>query len=236
MADHNSNHLALPVDFNNVVRLFPLGSLVLFPGVVQALHIFEPRYRQLVEDAIASDELITMAMSDPLAAGADGPRPELLSTVCIGKIVSHNQFDDGRYNLLLVGSTRAKIIEEIVTEKPYRMAKVELIFDALTYAPDDTLALRDQVVQLFRDLTKKRGLTEVESLSRLFEGNLPLVQVVDLVCYACGAELLQQQRVLEEPEVCRRAEILIGILQHLLQGKGLKKESSSVFPPGFSEN
>ena len=130
------------------MRLFPLSNVVLFPGVVQALHIFEPRYRQLTHDALQSDELITMAMENVGHVNPDDPRPELLSTVCIGKVISHTQFDDGRYNLLLVGTARARTTKEIVTDHPYRMAEVEVLEDSLRYAPEDAGPLRRQVLDL----------------------------------------------------------------------------------------
>ena len=226
----------MPKDFDNVVRLFPLPNVVLFPGVVQALHIFEPRYRQLISDALASDELVTMAMLDMEQATPDDPRPNLLSTVCIGKIVSHNQLEDGRFNLLVVGSARAQITNEMVTDHPYRMAEVKLLADSHIYAPDDVEQLNQQVLELFRVLVDRRGAADVQSLSRLFEGDLPLGQICDLICYACGAEPMQQQQVLQEPEVCRRAEILIGILQGLISGPLPNADSDDDFPPQFSDN
>lgn len=209
---------------------------MLFPGVVQALHIFEPRYRQLANDALLSDELITMAMVDLDQAHSGNPRPDLLPTVCIGKIVSHNQLDDGRYNVLLVGAARAKIKNEIVTDHPYRMAEVEVVEDSFRYAPEDVEALNRQVLDLFRVLVNRRGVAEVESLSRLFEGDLPLGQISDLICYACGAEPMQQHQVLKESEVCRRAEILIKILTSLISGPIPRNISGSDFPPQFSIN
>ena len=106
--------LNLPKDFDNEVRLFPLPELVLFPGVMQGLHIFEPRYREMMEDAIQSDSLITMASLKPEAAHKFSlDEPPIFETVCIGKIVTHSQTNDGRYNLLLVGAKRARIIRQI---------------------------------------------------------------------------------------------------------------------------
>ncbi len=230
------NSFTLPKDFGNVVRLFPLPNVVLFPGVVQALHIFEPRYRQMTHDALHSDQLITMALEDVDQAVPGDPRPDLLPTVCIGKIISHNEFEDGRYNLLLVGSARAKITKEIVTDHPYRKAEVEILEDSLRYAPDDADSLQQQVLSLFRKLVEQRGISDVESLSRLFEGDVPLGQLCDLICFACGADSIQQQRVLEEPEICRRAEILIRILQGLLSKPAPDMDSGLGFPPEFSDN
>ena len=226
----------LPKDFGKVVRLFPLPNLVLFPGVVQTLHIFEPRYRQLTHDALQSDQLITMVLENSDAASPGDPRPDVSSTVCVGKIISHNQFEDGRYNLLLVGSARAKIVKEIVTDHPYRTAEVEILKDSVQYAPDDADPLKQQVLDLFKKLIDQRGLSDVDSLSRLFEGDVPLGQLCDLISFACGAEPIQQQRVLEEPEICRRAEILIQILQGLLSKLAPKKDSGIGFPPEFSDN
>lgn len=231
-----ANSFTLPEDFGNVVRLFPLPSVVLFPGVVQALHIFEPRYRQMAHDALNSDQLITMALENVDEVIPGDPRPDLLPTVCIGKIISHNEFEDGRYNLLLVGSARAKITQEIVTDHPYRTAEVEVIEDSLQYAPDDADPLMQQVLKLFKKLVEQRGISEVESLTRLFEGDVPLGQLCDLICFACGAEPIQQQRVLEEAEICRRAEILIRILQELVSNPVPDKDSGIGFPPEFSDN
>ena len=226
----------LPNDFGKVVRLFPLPNLVLFPGVVQTLHIFEPRYRQMIHDALQSDQLISMALENVENVSQGDPRPDLLSTVCVGKIVSHNEFEDGRYNLLLVGCARAKITKEIVTDHPYRTAEVEVLEDSLRYAPDDADPLRQQVLGLFKKLIDQRGISDVESLSRLFEGDVPLGQLTDLICFACGAETIQQQRVLEETEICRRAEVLIQILQGLLSKSVGSNDSENGFPPEFSDN
>lgn len=209
---------------------------MLFPGVVQALHIFEPRYRQLIEDALASDELVTMAMVDLNAVGVDEVRPELQPTVCIGKIVSHTQLDDGRFNLLLVGTVRAKITEEIVTDYPYRMAKVDPVSDLNGYAPNDAGELNRLLLDMFRQLVDRRGVSDVDSLARLLKGDLPLGQISDLICYACGADPNQQYQVLEEAEVCRRAEIVVKILKEMLVGAKPDENPDDEFPPRFSIN
>ena len=80
---------SLPEDFGNVVRLFPLPNVVLFPGIVQALQLFEPRYKALAEDALESDQLITMALIDSQWKTHQSDVPSIAKTVCIGKILSH---------------------------------------------------------------------------------------------------------------------------------------------------
>ena len=89
----------LPPGFSNIVRLFPLSNVVLFPGVVQTLHLFEPRYRSLMADALSADELITMAYQMPEGQSSIVERPAISDTVCVGKILSHTELEDGCYNL-----------------------------------------------------------------------------------------------------------------------------------------
>ena len=89
-------------EFRNVCRLFPLAGVVLFPHSVLPLHIFEPRYRQMTADALASDNLITIVQ--PRVPDEDSPdRPPLESVACLGKIVKHERLLDGRFNFLLLG-------------------------------------------------------------------------------------------------------------------------------------
>src|SRR5436190_2850967 len=107
--------------FKGVVRLFPLPNLVLFPHVIQGLHIFEARYRQMTADALAGDGLIAIVA---LKEGAeeDAERPVIEEVACLGRIVWHEKLPDGRYNLRLRGLSRARIIQEVTTDKLYRTA------------------------------------------------------------------------------------------------------------------
>src|SRR6516165_6125069 len=89
--------------FTGEARLFPLPNLVLFPHVVQPLHIFEPRYRQLMDDALEDDNLITMATLQPGWESDYEKSPAVYPVVCIGRILKEESLPDGRYNLLLHG-------------------------------------------------------------------------------------------------------------------------------------
>ncbi len=97
-------NLDLPANFAGIVKVFPLPNLVLFPGVIQPLHIFEPRYRALMRDALDSDQLIGMATLKPGWESSDARRPAIYPTLCVGKIVTHAELPDGRFNLLLCGA------------------------------------------------------------------------------------------------------------------------------------
>ena len=96
--------------FCGVARLFPLPNLVLYPHVMQPLHIFEDRYREMVEDALAGDQLIAMALLEPGWESEYDSRPPVAPLACLGKIVAHHRLDDGRYNLLLLGVERVRIV------------------------------------------------------------------------------------------------------------------------------
>src|SRR5262245_20349927 len=87
--------------FAGLARLFPLPNLVLFPHVIQPLHIFEPRYRQLLADALVDDRLMAMALLQPGWEKDYHQRPPIHPVVCLGRIFKEEKLADGRYNLLL---------------------------------------------------------------------------------------------------------------------------------------
>src|SRR5256885_4062278 len=88
-----------PETFSGKVRLFPLPNLVLFPHVLQPLHVFEPRYRQLLTDALDDDRMIALALLRPGWEDDYDKRPPIHPVVCIGKVHNEERFADGRYNL-----------------------------------------------------------------------------------------------------------------------------------------
>src|SRR5215212_9539920 len=100
---HSEKLTCLPLDFTGEVRLFPLPNLVMFPHVVQPLHIFEPRYCELLEDALATDNLIAMALLQPGWEQDYEGRPPIADIVCVGRVVSHARLPENRHNLLLLG-------------------------------------------------------------------------------------------------------------------------------------
>lgn len=233
----NQMNLSLPDDFDNQVRLFPLPNLVLFPGIVQALHLFEPRYRELMKAALATDELITMAYVKP-GPESHSPRPEIASTVCVGKILSHTQLEDGRYNLFLVGARRAKIVQEITSDFLYRTAEVELVSERPGQG-EGIRFLRDEIVTKFRELAGNRTGWDQEALDQFLGKDLPFGQMVDMISYSCGASPEEQQRVLETFELRSRGELVLEVLQRQVESTrsyGPKSDSDESFPPGFSLN
>jgi Lon protease-like protein len=215
-------------DFSGTARLFPLPNLVLFPHVVQGLHIFEPRYRQMTADALAGDGLIAIIM---LRGDEDEftDRPAIESVACLGEIVWSEKLPDGRYNLRLRGLSRARIVEEVETDKLYRSARVELLRDR---APAD-LAVLSQLRRDLADAVLPRFAEDSparQQLQELFAGDMPLGHVCDILSYALPLPAEAKQALLAEPDVERRAAAIADTLRISAA------RADRPFPPPFSAN
>src|SRR5438309_4872697 len=110
-------------DFGSVCRLFPLPGVVLFPHAVLPLHIFEPRYRQMTEDALATDRLITIVQIRPPGEWKSPEEPSLEEFGCLGRIFKHERLPDGRFNFLLLGHKRVRLTREVPSAKLYRTSE-----------------------------------------------------------------------------------------------------------------
>src|SRR5690348_5554222 len=113
-----------------VAPLFPLPGVLLFPRAVLPLHIFEERYKQMTADVLrpGGHRQIAMALLRPGWERDYYARPAIEPVVCVGTILSHERLPDGRYNLLLQGHTRARVVQES-GEAPYRQAQLEMLVE-----------------------------------------------------------------------------------------------------------
>jgi uncharacterized protein len=224
----------LPEDFSGVARLFPLPNLVLFPHVMQPLHIFEPRYRALLEDALVGDQLIAMALLKPgWEMDYDGC-PPIHPYACLGRITTHYRLDDGTYNVLLLGLRRIRLIGELKKTRLYRRARVEIC--------RDLRSLQDSVVQADLQRKLRRAFLRIlpalpdaqEQLEQLLTGDISLGVLTDLIGYMLDLDLPEKQSLLAETNVNRRAEIL---LAHLAAAEEAAVPAGAFsFPPQFSAN
>src|SRR5688500_19036057 len=105
--------MKLPSSYTGPVALFPLPTLVLFPHTIVPLHIFEPRYRAMVGDALLGDRLIAMALLKPGWGKDYEGAPPVHEVVGVGRILRDERTGDGRYNILLEGIARARIEEHL---------------------------------------------------------------------------------------------------------------------------
>jgi Lon protease-like protein len=221
----------LPSSFRGVVRLFPLPNLVLFPQVIQPLHLFEPRYRQMMADALADDRLLTMALLKPGWEADYHLAPPIHPVVCVGRIFQEERLADGRYNLLLHGLARARVVEELPTEKLYRIARVEPLAEVQA-PPGVEGSLRGQLgEQMGRWLADRAAA--LAQLRKLLEGPLTLGALCDAFAYALPIGVEAKQELLEEPRAEERVHRLLSRLEVAPPPAG---PAPRQFPPEFSPN
>lgn len=229
----------MPADFDGLVRLFPLPNLVLFPNVIQALHIFEPRYCELLSEALESDRLITMAILEQGWEEDFQKQPKLSNIVCIGRIVSHTPTGDGRHNVFLAGIQRARIIEELQVTTHFRQARVEILEDIPIADEAKSESCRDDLLAIFRSMVPV-DLSNSDSFSELLTRQLPLGILTDVIAYAVNLPLATKHYLLGEPDVEARYRVLVDSLTTLVEPEEESSPFPSAvrrgFPPPFSAN
>jgi Lon protease-like protein len=235
MKPWNAEDLDFDADtFSGVVRLFPLPNLVLYPHVMQPLHVFEERYREMVEDALAGDKLIAMAVLEPGWESEYEGRPPISQYACLGKIVAHHRLPDGRYNLLLLGVERVQIEQELDPLRSFRQASVELLEDEYDFdSIADCECLQQKLLTAFRNNLPCECETP-EQLEKLMTGELPLGLLTDLAAYALPLDTAVKQELLAECRVSTRAKILLSQLDNFTAAPPPK--TARTFPPTFSAN
>jgi Lon protease-like protein len=218
-------------DFPNVSRLFPLPGVVLFPHSMLPLHIFEPRYRQMTEDALASDRLITIVQVRSPLEWTSPTEPALEDFGCLGRIFKYERLPDGRFNFLLLGRKRVRLTKEVPSGKLYRTSQVEILEDIEPDGEDDSR--RTSLIERFRGVYQ--GVLDPD-LESLLESDIPLGALTDIVAQAMGLAPSVKQSFLAETHVARRATQLLNLLDQGRNVYGSSDDESVGFPPPFSRN
>jgi Lon protease-like protein len=222
--------------FSNRCRLFPLPNVVLFPHAVLPLHIFEPRYRQMTEDALADDKLVTMTLLRSSTVGNVDTlgSPPIETVGCLGRILQHERLPDGRFKILLLGRKRVRLTRELPDEKLYRIAEAELLDDVHDDRPEEPRRL--ELIELFRRAFDRQGVEVAAELSSLLEDALPLGVLTDIIAHALGLPLPLKQHLLAEVRIGDRAGTLLEILRQLPGPDTRLRNQELPFPPPFSAN
>ncbi len=204
---------------SSALKLFPLPSVVLFPGMALPLHIFEERYRQLVKDSLASDRVMAMSQPEPSAEAEYAERPPLRPMCCAALIAWHQELEDGRYNIILQGVARARIDDELPARKRYREVRAQILCDPIFNGPEEE-QLRQTVFELAGRLPPAFGQTLLQNAARMGGGGL-----ADAMAAALVIDIERRQELLSQLDVRRR---LLGVLDEigeligrLSPGKGL---------------
>ena len=184
------------------ISIFPLPGAILFPGLQLPLHIFEPRYRALVKDALARDRRIGMIQPQRAQEGAP-----LYQIGCLGKIEEVEALDDGRFNLILKGEARFRLVRELDAATPFRQIEAELIgeedFPALS--PVERAGFEREA----RRFADAQGYAvDWEAVTRLDDQSL-----IDGTSQIVPFDIAAKQALLEAPGLAARCELLIQLMQ-----------------------
>lgn len=188
-----------------VLPIFPLPNVVLFPGVFLPLHVFEARYREMVKDALAGDMLIGMTLLKPGWDQEPSEQPPMFPIGCAGLISHVEHLDDGRYNIVLRGIERFRVMNE-EPGRPYRRAYVDYLTDSMTEAERD--AVSRQRHRLEHLLTAATDAPEMP-----FPSTLSDEEVVNALAQYLDLEAIERQALLECNTVSARCDGLIELLE-----------------------
>ena len=188
------------------VPLFPLPGAILFPRSQLPLHIFEPRYREMVRDAI--DGAGRIAMIQPHRLDDDNEAP-LYSVGCVGELVGLEELEDGRFNIVLLGSNRFRLIREADVQTTYRCADVDI--EAFSDEEPQPLSLgeRAEVEREARRLGDAMGLAvDWNAVNRLDDEML-----VNAIAQVAPFDVGAKQALLEQASLTGRADLLVQLMQ-----------------------
>lgn len=188
------------------VPIFPLSGAILFPRSQLPLHIFEPRYREMVRDAIDGPGRI--AMIQPQRLDDDNQAP-LFDVGCVGEIVGLEELEDGRFNIVLLGSNRFRLVREAELDTAYRCADVDIAAFDDEEPPPLSLGQRAEVEREARRLGNAMGLAvDWDAVSRLDDEML-----VNAIAQVAPFDVGAKQALLEQPGLPGRADLLVQLMQ-----------------------
>lgn len=189
------------------LSIFPLTGALLFPGLQLPLHIFEPRYRALVGDALARDRRIAMIQPQDMSKNAP-----LFSVGCLGRISNVETSPDGRYNILLEGESRFRLLRELDVTTPFRQIEAEMIEEPSDQALSSVeRAGFETEARRFADM--QGYAIDWDSVERLDD-----VSLINGVSQIAPFDSAAKQALLEAPDLSSRCELLIQLMEFFGRG------------------
>jgi uncharacterized protein len=186
--------------------IFPLSGAILFPRSQLPLHIFEPRYREMVRDAIEGAGQIGMIQPQRLD---DDNKAPLYAVGCVGEIVSIEELDDGRFNIVLLGTNRFRFVRDLGMDTPYRCAEADIAAFDDGDPPALSLGQRAEVEREARRLGDALRLAvDWDAVSRLDDEML-----VNAIAQVAPFDVGAKQALLEQPTLVERADLLVQLMQ-----------------------
>lgn len=200
----------IQVNFSRALPLFPLDQVTLLPQQVLPLHIFEPRYRQMVSDALDGAGQIAMAVFQGKRWKQEyHGRPPVRPAVCVGHIAQHEKLPDGRYNLVLRGVCRAKVVNEVspAEGRLYREAMLE----PMGLSQDETpfLTRLRAAIETRLDRGTLQRLSQADTLLEFVrDDDIPTTALLELISFTLVEDKEKRYRLLEEGDADARARIV----------------------------
>lgn len=230
---------SIQVNFGRPMPLFPLHTVTLLPQQIAPFHIFEPRYRQMIGSALDSSGQIAVAVF----AGREWKeqyhgRPPLKPAVCLGQIVEHEKLDDGRYNILLQGICRARIVKELppADDRLYRMAMLEP-FGLETQETEDLANMRRRLSESLAEGPLAQMRIAKPMLDFLRNSEIPTAALLEVISFTLLTDHNLRYKLLSEESLQRRADLI----EHELHGledliRRAAKQRPQDWPKGCSWN
>ena len=234
-----STETSIRVNFSRPLPLFPLDRVHLLPQQLVPLHIFEPRYRQMVQHALDGSGQIAMAIfADTNWKESYTGRPPLKPAVCVGQIAQHERLPDGRYNILIQGVCRASIADELPasSDRLYRAA----ILQPLGLDEADAAELSSIRSRLSETLSRT-PLTRLNVAKPILDCTsndaIPTEAILELIAFTVISTEPMKYALLSEGNPLRRAELILrelGSLERLINLA--ERQRSEIWPKGCSWN
>lgn len=211
-------------EFPDTIPVFPLTGALLLPGGHMPLNIFEPRYLQMISDAMQSHRLIGMVQPNLKVVG-EGSDPSKLSDVgCIGRITACQETGDGRLLVSLSGICRFRLIEEITTGKLYRTVSFKPYDQDLEGTSQADTVDREAVLTAFRNYLDFNGMdADWETVEDTDNDTL-----ITALCMISPFQPAEKQALLEAPDLKTRAETLVAISEFYLARNSSDEEVPSL--------
>jgi uncharacterized protein len=185
------------------VPLFPLPNVILYPGAMLPLHVFEPRYVQLVDDLLQDDsDLLALALLKPGWDAKYFGQPDVFPIAGVGRLVSCQRLPNHRYNILVEGIGRAEL-SELPLQHTYRQAHYRLLDEVEIEDPAQSELLRLQLV---------KGLAKISEQTVLPDPARSVSYLCDVLLIAAGADITEKQRIFAILDVAERAQAVVKLL------------------------
>ena len=203
-------------DLPGTMPVFPLTGVLLLPRAALPLNVFEPRYLELVDDALKGNRLV--GMIQPTESEETVLRPKLSQVGCAGRVISWRETEDNRYLITLAGLCRFRVKQEISALSAYRQVACDFASFAgdLAQDTDDEEFPRERLLSALKDYLSRRDMkADWKSVM-----SAPAESLVNALAMMCPFEPAEKQALLEAPSWTERVSTLVALLEISTVGPG----------------